>query len=191
MATPEIAWTPLVIQTLTAAVLSGSVVGIVLKTIIDRRLEKERINREWKEKALSTLIGPLVMHLFRTDALSHLYQSTFNKKTRSYFHAQLMRESNKAVRSLLLANGHLLPSSLITHAKDLIEHYDVWLARFDEKETLEKPGPESMFDMGFVEVRFPLAARDAFFQEYGSLRNELYGVGAPIPSFQRTASSVE
>jgi len=188
MSTPEIAWGPLVIQTLTAAVLSGSVVGIALKTIIDRRLERERINREWKEMTLSSLLGPLVMHLIRTDALSHLYKSTFHEKTKSYFHAQLMRESNKAVRSLILANAHLLPSALLTHAQQLIKHYDVWLARFDEKEALEKPGPESTFDMGFVEVRFPVAARDAFLQEYASLRKELYGVEAPNLSFQRTAS---
>lgn len=186
MTAAEIAWGPLVIQTLTAAVLSGSVVGIALKTIIDRRLDRERINRAWKEASLSSLLGPLVMHLVRTDALSHLYQSTFHERARSFFHAQLMRESNLAVRALILANGHLLPASLLTHAQDLIKHYDVWLARFDEKAALEKPGPESTFDMGFVEVRFPLEARDAFLSEYASLRKELYGVDATNPSFLRT-----
>ena len=191
MDAPEVAWTPLIVQTVMAAVLSGSVVGVVLKTLIDRRLEMERINREWKETALSVLLGPLVMHLARTDALSCLYKTSFREKTKSYFHAQLMRESNKAVRSLILANGHLLPSSLLIHAQDLVKHYDVWLARFDEKEALEQPGSESKFDMGFVEVRFPVAARDAFFDEYSSLRMELYGVESPNPSFQRTAAELQ
>lgn len=54
--------------------------------------------------------------------------------------------------------------------------------------TIEKPGPESRFDMGFVEVRFPLDARDAFFHEYASLRKELYGIEASNPTFQRIDS---
>jgi hypothetical protein len=69
-----------------------------------------------------------------------------------------------------------------------IQRYDVWLAGFDAKEAVEKPGPESTFDMGFADVRFPVAARDAFLNEYASLRKELYGEDAPNPSFQRTAS---
>lgn len=181
------AWSTLVIQTLIAAVLSGSVAGIVLKAFIDRRLEKDRLNRDWKEKALASLLGPVVMHLVRTDALSNLYQSTYHQKSKSYFHAQLMRESNRAARSILLANGHLLPASLLPHAQALIRHYDVWLARFDEKEATKKPKPDSVFDMGFVEVPFPSTARDAFFDEYATLRNELYGVIEKTPSFQRNA----
>ena len=38
-----------------------------------------------------------------------------------------------------------------------------------------------------MEVRFPLAAKDAFWREYVSLRKELYGEGAPDPSLQPTA----
>lgn len=181
----EIAWIPLLIQTLIAALISGSVVGIVLKALLDRKFEKERINREWKEKSLATLLGPVVMHLMRTDALSHLYQSTFNARSKSYFHAQLMRESNRAVRSLILANGHLIPVSLLTHAQEMIKHYDVWLARFDEKRALEKPDADSTFDLGFVEIRFPVAARDAFFEKYATTRQELYGVDVPNASFHR------
>lgn len=186
MTASEIVWGPQMIQALIAAVLSGSVVGIIVNWFVQRRLDRERGNRAWMEASLSTLLGPLVMHLIRTDALSHLYQSTFRERTRSFFHAQLMRESNLAARALLLAYGHLLPASLLTHAQALIKHYDVWLARFDEKAALEKPGAESTFDMGFVEVRFPLEARDAFLSEYASLRKALYGVEATPPSFLRT-----
>ncbi|MFP5409512.1 MAG: hypothetical protein ACLGG6_00930 [Gammaproteobacteria bacterium] len=181
----EFVWAPQLIQTLIAAVLSGSVVGIIVNWFVQRRLDRERGNRAWKEAALSTLLGPLVMHLIRTDALSHLYQSTFRERTRSFFHAQLMRESNLAARALLLANGHLLPAPLLPHAQSLIQHYDIWLARFDEKQALENPGPESRFDMGFVEVPFPVDARDAFLAEYAALRKALYRVQGAAPTFLR------
>jgi hypothetical protein len=158
-ASGEIVWGALVIQTVIAAVISGSVVGIALKAVIDRRFERDRVNREWKERVLAVVLGPLVMHLLRTSALSDLYQKTYKEKTKSHFHAQPMRESNKAVRSLILANGHLKPASLLVNAQALIQHYDVWLAGFDAKEAVEKPRPESTFEMGFADS---VAARDAF-----------------------------
>ena len=186
MSVSEIFSAPQLIQTLIAAVLSGSVVGIVVNGFVQRRLDRERGNRAWKEASLSTLLGPLVMHLIRTDALSHLYQSTFHERSRSFFHAQLMCKSNLAARTLLLANGHLLPAPLLPHAQALIRHYDVWLARFDEKQALENPGPESRFDMGFVEVRFPVDARDAFLEAFAALRAELYRTQDVAPTFLRT-----
>lgn len=166
----------LVVQTLIATLLSGSIVGLALKAIIDRRLERERSTREWKEKALSLLVGPVVMHLARTVAIAERYQRTFQQKTKSYFDAQLMRDSNKALRSLLLGNGYLLPQHLLEHAYRLVAHYDVWLARFDELEAIEKPTAESTFDIGFVDVPFPVEAKDAFLAVFATLRSELYGV---------------
>ena len=87
-------WGPLIVQTLVATLLSGSIVGLGLKAMVDRHFERARLTRDWQEKSLSLLIGPVVMHLARTQATAERYQRTFNAKTKSYFDAQLMRDSN-------------------------------------------------------------------------------------------------
>jgi len=167
---------PFIAQTLVTAVLSGSIVGIILKMFIDRRLERLRVTREWQERVLSTVVGPIVMHLDRTAKVAARYQKTFNQHTTSYFDAQLMHESNLQLRTILLTNGHLLPATLRPHAHRLVAHYDVWLARFDAKVVLETPTAESMFDIGFVDPRFPVEASAAFLAEFDELREHLYGI---------------
>jgi hypothetical protein len=171
-------WGPLVAQTLITTALSSSIVGLVLKTLLDRRFERHRFTRDWKEKSLATVVGPVVMHLNRTKEGAARYRKTFAAKTISFFEAGLMRDSNEAVRSILLSNGHLLPEGLRAHAHALVAHYDVWLRRFDAKVALEKPDANSTFDVGFAEVAFPEAAEKAFSSCYETLREELYGIAA-------------
>jgi hypothetical protein len=174
---PSFNWGPFILQTLLATLLSGSIIGLLLKAFVDRRIERSRFTRDWKEQALARLIGPVVMHLNRTLHVRNRYQKTYAKKTASYFDARLMRDSNEAVRAILLSNGHLIPDELREHAHALVAHYDVWLQRFDAKVELEKPSAESTFDVGFAEVPFPREAAASFEQAYGRLREELYGVG--------------
>lgn len=107
-----IGWESFILQTLVATLLSGSIVGLILRIFIDRRMEKLRFARAWKEEALSTLVGPVVMHLDRSNKLAVRYQTTSKKQGTSYFEARLMRDSNEAVRKILLENGHLLPEEL-------------------------------------------------------------------------------
>lgn len=171
-------WGSFIAQTLIATLLSGSIVGFVLKVFVDRRMEKHRFARDWKEQSLSKVIGPVIMHLDRTSQASARYQTTYREKTTSYFDARLMRDSNEAVRAILLSNGHLLPEELRTHAHALVAHYDVWLRRFDAKVALENPDATASFDVGFAEVAFPRSAVKAFQESYVKLREELYGVKA-------------
>ena len=179
MNTPDtFLWGPFIAQTLVATLLSGSIVGFVLKIFVDRRMEKNRFTRDWKEQSLSKVIGPVIMHLDRTSKVAARYQTNYMKKTTSYFDALLMRDSNEAVRSLLLSNGHLLPEDLRPHAHALVAHYDVWLGRFDAKVALEKPDANASFDVGIAEVQFPRSAVKAFQDSYVKLRGELYGIEA-------------
>jgi hypothetical protein len=170
-------WGPFILQTLVATLLSGSIVGFVLKVLVDRRVEKQRFERDWKERSLSVVVGPVVMHLNRTAKVAARYSTTtFKEKTTSYFEAQLMKDSNESVRSILLSNGHLIPADLRAHAHALVAHYDVWLRRFDEKVAQTRPGADAVFDVGFAEVPFPRESADAFELAYKKLRLELYGV---------------
>jgi len=62
-----------------------------------------------------------------------------------------------------------------------VQHYDVWLRRFDKKVAdagPEGPDPKSTFDVGFAEVKFPDRAAQEFKALYEALRKELYGVDA-------------
>ena len=174
--TEHIDWGPFLLQTLLATLLSGSIIGLFLKALVDRRLEQARFTRDWKELSLANVVGPVVMHLNRTLQVRNRYKQTYAQKTTSYFDARLMRDSNDAVRGVLLSHGHLIPHELLEHAHALIAHYDVWLRRFDAKVELEKPTAESTFDVGFAEVPFPREASDAFAASYNRLRAELYGV---------------
>jgi hypothetical protein len=174
---PEtVLWGPFIAQTFVATLLSGSIVGLFLKILVDRKLERHRFTRDWKEQSLSKVVGPVVMHLDRTSRVARRYQLTHAQKTTSYFDAMLMRDSNEAVRSILLSKGHLLPEELRTHAHALVAHYDVWLRRFDAKVALDKPDADSSFDVGFAEVRFPREAAKAFQDSYERLRQDLYDV---------------
>jgi hypothetical protein len=169
-------WGSFITQTLVATLLSGSIVGLLLKILIDRSMEQHRFTRDWKEQSLSIVVGPVVMHLDRTSQVAVRYQRTHKERTTSYFDALLMKDSNEAVRSILLSNGHLLPEDLRGHAHALVAHYDVWLRRFDAKVALEHPTADSSFDVGFAEVPFPEDAAKAFRDSYERLREDLYGV---------------
>lgn len=175
-----------------AGVTSGTVISLILgvllhraKTTIEKEVEGQfnkafevfKSAREWKEKALANLIGPVVMHLERTSRVADRYsRQTFKEKGKSYSDAMLMRESNDAVRSILLANGHLVPENLRVPAHKLVAHYDLWINRFDTKFEKEKPTADSVFDVGFAEEPFPKDAVKAFQDSYEGLRGELYDI---------------
>ena len=169
-------WSEFLVQTLVTTLLSGSIVGFFLKSLVDRRVEQHRFTRDWKEQSLSVVVGPVVMHLNRTYQVATRYKKTSKERTTSYFDATLMQDSNESVRTILLSNGHLIPERLRSHAHNLVAHYDVWLRRFDAKVALEKPEADSLFDVGFAEIPFPREAAEAFREVYDELRKDLYDV---------------
>lgn len=181
-----------VLTSLVAGVTSGSVISLIAgfflhktKTEIEKRIEnrfKEALEvfkseREWKEQTLSQLLGPVVMHLERTSRVADRYrETTYCQVGKSWFDAKLLKESNNKVKSILLANGHLLPNDLIDSAHQLVAHYDLWESRFDAKVLKEEPDAESIFDIGFTEQEFPRDAVEKFRQSYNNLRTELYSI---------------
>ncbi len=177
-----------IIAGITSGTVISTILGILLiraKTTIEKEVENKftkalevfKSEREWKEKSLSELIGPVVMHLDRTQRVGKRYSTTtYKEKGKSYHDAMLMKESNEAVRSILLTNGHLLPENLRNQAHKLVSHYDLWISRFNAKFEEEKPTVESVFDIGFTKESFPEDAVKAFQSAYDSLRAELYKV---------------
>ncbi len=173
----SIDWGPYVVQTLFATLLGGSFAGAYLKMRLDRRFQQEKSTRDWKEQALSDLVGPAVMHLERTGLVAERYRETSHfLEGDSYFDAMLMRDSNVELRGILLSKGHLIPEELRPHANTLVGHYDLWLRRFDAKVEKDQPTADSIFDVGLAEIEFPTASVDAFKSCYLQMREELYGV---------------
>ncbi len=179
-----------IIAGITSGTVISAILGILLhraKTTIEKEVEDQftkalevfKSARGWKEKSLSKLLGPVVMHLERTSRVAERYSTTtYKEKGKSYSDAMLMKESNEAVRSILLSNGHLLPENLRSQAHQLVAHYDLWESRFDAKVKKDKPTADSVFDIGFTEEPFPEDAVKAFQDSYESLRDKLYDVKA-------------
>jgi hypothetical protein len=175
-------WKGLLLFTLLSSLISGSVIAGVLKWGLDHQIEGWKATRTWQTSALSEAIAPTVMHLARTNALGNRY-----RQNPRYGEALLLKESNSAVRAVLLTKSHLLPSRLIKPSQCLLTHYDIWLQRFDlslvEYKRLHnnsEPTPEEPFDVGFSSLEsaecggFPKEAPKAFQEEFDGLRKMLF-----------------
>ena len=178
-----------------AAVISGGVVSVVLTFVLrflfERRLttvseaiksefEQQalvyRSNREWRERSVGELLGPVYMQLDRSHRAFKRWETR-----NDFLEGNVVKDANTQIRDLLLAKGNLLPAHLVEHAGDLIEHYDRWL----EEYALKREGPEADVDTSPVYVGpkgypFPDDADIAFKETFHRMRRELYDAGAPL-----------
>ncbi|ACU07824.1 hypothetical protein FIC_01376 [Flavobacteriaceae bacterium 3519-10] len=130
----------------------------------------QKSGHAWKEKAISELFGPLCFQLSRT-------QSAFNRyKAKNLFlEAEVLKNSNQKIRDLLLEKSYLIPPDLTEHAKNLVEHYDVWLEEFNRL----REGENQAQDKNFVFVGpkgfpFPKTAEKKFREKYEELWQAMY-----------------
>jgi hypothetical protein len=172
-----------------AAVISGSfvsaVLGVVLRIFFDRRLTQAteevkaevarrdyiyRADREWRERSLAEILGPVHMQLDRTSRAVHRW-----KPGNAFIEERVMKDGNSAVRDLLLTKAHLLPPSLLEPASQLIAHYDRWLEEFERLRGGDGPASSKPFvrvtEAGFV---WPQTAADAFTEAFHRGWRELY-----------------
>ena len=187
-------WRGLILYTLLSSVISGAVIGGILKWSLDKELEVWRSERAWQMSALTEVIAPTVMQLSRSAALAERY-----REQQRVGEAVLLRESNQTIRALILSKSHLLPSELVSVSECLLTHYDIWLKRFDLSLSKYKassggqePAPDQSFDVGFASLEatkcggFPKEAPAKFRQQYDVLRKALYGLpasdGQPVVS---------
>lgn len=161
-------------QLILAALLSGAVISSVMGVIFHRyvtKVEQEiKSQRGWREKAVSELLGPVNMQLDRT-------QRAFNRWTSKnlYLEAKIIKEANQTIRDLLLTKGHLIPPELLEDAGKLIEHYDVWLEKFEKQRMAEKPDLESPFTFAGPEgYPFPRQSANCFQDKFQEYWKELY-----------------
>lgn len=166
-----------ILQLVLAALLSGAVASSIIGVIFHRyvtRIEQEiKSQHTWKEQSVSSLLGPVNMQLDRT-------KRAFDRWTAKnlYLEAKVIKEGNQTIRDLLLAKGHLIPPELLEDAGKLIEHYDVWLEKFEKQRLANKPDLDSAFTfVGPEGYPFPRQSADRFQEKFRDYWKELYGNG--------------
>ena len=173
-------------NTAISAIISSGVVATVLGLLFHRwsksvegkvRLETEKAlnvatsTREWNAACLGQVLGPMKMHLGRTEQAFKRWRGN-----NEFIEAKVIRRSNETMRDLLLGNGHLIPGDLTVHAFKLIEHFDAWLEEFDHQRSIDDPNLRSPFIfVGPKGFPFPVVAERAFKAKFDEISQELYG----------------
>jgi hypothetical protein len=187
MYTETIVRDPSLVQSISTAVLSGSVVAALIGFFGKRHvasIENEiRVRFEalaartgsqrlWKEQCVSMLLGPVNMQLDRTERAFRRWNAQ-----NLYLEAKVIGEGNRCIRDLLLANGHLVPGDLLEDAGKLIEHFDRWLEEFERLRAKEEPALDHKFvfvGIGKDAIPFPRASADKFQLRFREMWVELY-----------------
>ncbi len=175
-------------QLLFAGLLSGSVIAAVLGFMLNEqttRVQEEvksqfktafevfRSKHDWKKQSLAELLGPINMQLRRTK-LAFMRWGDLNL----YLEMTIIAKGNETARDLLLSKGHLIPPELMDCSSKLIEHYDVWLEKFERERNSKMPELKTKFIFtGPDGYPFPSKCGTKFRQKYQELWNEVYGRG--------------
>ena len=88
---------------------------------------------------------------------------------KTFKHAQVLKIYNEKIKKLLQENGHLLSNELQENGKALIEHYDIWLEKWNALGQKLNPSPDDEFFFP-NEFTFPKKAAVAFEMEYSGLK---------------------
>ena len=170
---------------LLAAVLSGTVVATIVNLVFIKRSTRavEEIRRDieeqfavfqsqraWKERAMSDLLGPILLQFGRTRRAFSRY-----KEQNLYLESKVLREGNLAIRDRLLSYGHLVPPELVEDADRLIEHYDRWLEEYERARAGVEPDLNTRFVWaGPAGAPFPTDAEARFLQYFDRLWRSLF-----------------
>jgi hypothetical protein len=163
-------WRLIVTAVISAGVVSA-IIGIIFKGFVTRVEAEIKSKRTWKEEAVSELLGPLNMQFDRTKRAFHRWNTQ-----NLFLEAKVVKVGNQTIRDLLLNKGHLIPPELLDDAGRLIEHYDVWLEKFESKRSSENPDLDTKFVfVGPDGYAFPSDSEKNFRNIFSEYWHELYG----------------
>lgn len=140
-----------------------------IKDGFERQFSLFESEREWEEKVVSELLGPLYMQFDRTRRA----KQRWDQKS-IYIEVDVMKEGNTTNRDMLLTKGHLIPSDLLEHAGSLIDHYDHWLEELANVQARRAAGEDVEFVHTFD---FPVESEQAFSKRFIEMRKQLYKHG--------------
>lgn len=167
-----------------ATLLSSTVVATLLTILFQRRITKavEEVKaeikreediftsqRQWQEKSVSELLGPLYMQFDRTKRAMRRW-----KANNLYLEAKVVRGANMTIRDLLLTKGSLIPKELLEDAGELVSHYDHWLEEFEKLRGESNPSLDQPLPYVFT-YDFPHRAEERFKYMFHKMWTDLYG----------------
>jgi len=163
----------LVASTVISAGVVSAVIGLIFKGFVTRVETEVKSKRTWKEVSVAELLGPLYMQFDRTKrAFGRWHDQNL------FLEAKVVRVGNETIRDLLLTKGHLIPPELLEDAGKLIEHYDVWIEKFETKRSSERPDLETKFIFTGVDgFPFPHESEEKFRRTFNEYWKELYEKG--------------
>jgi hypothetical protein len=88
-----------------------------------------------------SLLQSVVMH-WQQSAKAYAGYMENGKK---FHYAELLKLHNSAVKDLLTKNITLVPDHFKKEVADIIEHYTIWSAKWDELKVGLNPGPDDEF----------------------------------------------
>jgi hypothetical protein len=163
-----------ILELVAAAIISGGVVsavlGILFKGFMTRVEAEVKSRLTWKEESVSQLLGTLNIQFDRTKRAF----DRWNKKN-LFLEAKVVKVGNEVIRKLLLEKSHLIPPELLNDAGKLIEHYDVWLEKFEKQRLSENPDLDAAFVfVGPDGFPFPSKSEEKFQEKYNEYWQDLY-----------------
>jgi hypothetical protein len=96
---------------------------------------------------------------------SKIAYDNYIKEEKIYLHARILKECNLKIRELLLENAYIFEENLRKDALDLINHYDIWVEKWNDLK--EKRDPQ-LYDVFIFEneYRFPKEAEKRLKEEF-------------------------
>ena len=111
-----------------------------------------------------SLLESVVMH-WQQSAKAY---ADYMKNGKIFRYAEELKVHNTAVKNLLTSNSAVIPDDFKKDAEAIVEHYEIWTAKWDELKTRLNPGPDDEFVFA-NDHRFPKAAarrmEEAFIDE--------------------------
>lgn len=116
-------------------------------------------------------MGKIYFHLYRTRKAFNRYSDI--KELNKFLEIEVIKYSNQTIRDLILESGYLIHPDLTDYANVLVEHYDVWLEKYNSMR-IEKNIEGIHVYVGPDGYEFPNDAEVKFKEYYLKLWEELY-----------------
>ncbi|WP_449397779.1 hypothetical protein [Chryseobacterium wanjuense] len=144
----------------------------VLKREFEVLSKKDSSYFEWRKNTVE-LLGQVYIHLNR---LKLAFQNKYSKikEYDPFYEDEIIYQSNKHIRDLLISNGHYLQPELLNEASKLIEHFDVWLTKYHQTRVMQKDLHSKQIYVYLDGFQFPENAEKMFKEKYVEMFNELH-----------------
>ena len=102
---------------------------------------------------------------------------SYNKylKNKIYLHALTIKSANTRIYNLIVTNPEYIPEDLHDDVLNLLNHYDIWFAQFNDYEMKIKPVLSDNFIFTHLDEQcaFPRASEQKIFQYYHDFKKAI------------------